>query len=88
MLDLEELYIYMLAIASQTAGLNWLTFFEETRGHPGGTQAKKLNFLKSNLFATFFSSLNFDFLTIPRATTGSSASYLHFRNTFYGSFDF
>ena len=54
MLDLEELYIYMLAIASQTAGLNWLTFFEETRGHPGGTQAKKFNFLKSNLFATFF----------------------------------
>ena len=32
------LYLYMLDIASQTAGPNWLTFFDETRGYlgPGG----------------------------------------------------
>ena len=36
----------------------------------------------------FFPSSNFDLLTISRATSGSSASYLYFRNTFYGSFDF
>ena len=30
------MYIYMLAIASQTAGLNWMTFFKRAHGYPGG----------------------------------------------------
>ena len=29
------LYIYMLAIAGQTTGPNWLTLFEETHWYPG-----------------------------------------------------
>ena len=32
-LDYIGLYIYMLAIAGQTAGPNCLTFFEETHGY-------------------------------------------------------
>ena len=29
-------HIYMSAVAGQTAGPNWLTFFEGTQGYPGG----------------------------------------------------
>ena len=41
------MYIYMLAIAGQTAGPNWLNFFEETLGYSGGNIDKKYFFLQN-----------------------------------------
>ena len=41
------LYIYMLAIAGQTAGPNWLNFFEETLGYSGVNIDKKYFFLQN-----------------------------------------
>ena len=40
------LFIYLLAIAGQTAGPNWLNFFEGTRGNK--------NFRNSNIFQKYF----------------------------------
>ena len=44
------IYIYMLAIAGQTAGANWLNIFREPISIPGVTLAKKnpFSFLKRN----------------------------------------
>ena len=50
----------MLPIAGQTAGLNGLNFFVETRG-----ELKKIR----HFFQLFFSTFSF-----PRATLGPSAS--------------
>ena len=35
----------MSVIAGQTAGPNWMTFFEGTHGYPGGDIGKKFDFL-------------------------------------------
>ena len=43
---------YMLAIASQTAGINWLNFFKETHGRTGAIKNQK--FQKSIFFSSKF----------------------------------
>ena len=44
----------MLAIDSQTAGTNRLTFFEETQGYPRGNMAKKFKYFLSPIINFFF----------------------------------
>ena len=55
----------MLAIAGQTAGPNWLTFFEGTHGYPGGSIGLKNSFFSRMKF--FFQNI-FQYLTTLRTS--------------------
>ena len=77
------LYIYMSAIAGQTAEPNGLTFFERTLKYSGGNKGyKKFDiFFKNEKFLStgFFYKNRFfsksDYLKIPGATPGTIAGF-------------
>ena len=59
----------MSAMAGQTVGPKWLTFFWEPMGTPGRAKKNGIYFFQNWTFSFF----KFYFL-IPRATPGTSAS--------------